>query len=116
MKTWIFTSCIILLLGCSSHLETSPYDVEVNSFEKLSLNVGKEVILDGLLSVRHEAGGLYFKKADLKLANSQCVGLSPAMSAQHGSRIRVAGRLVASECALERICITACDKYTLILR
>lgn len=114
MIKWIFCCLLSLSVGCASHPPNKKINRPIAGFNNLSYDVGNMVILDGFLSSTHEAQGIYLKRADLKRLNSQCVALSPSMLGEHGSRVRVIGKLTVSECASERICVTACGRYKLV--
>ena len=105
----------LLSSACAIHGTTAADDRPqvVSHLSQIPANVGRDVVLAGFVLSAHEAEGLYFRWSDLKRLNSQCFAVSPRLAEQHGRRVRVAGRLVVSECASELICLAACRKFEL---
>lgn len=87
----------------------------VSGFGDVEASVGALVRIDGYISQRHEAAGLYFKRADLYAENESCVLPEPFGDYHHGERVSMSGVLKRTGCATGRlICLNLCDDYVLV--
>jgi hypothetical protein len=108
--------CVATFLGGCISTAASPEYTLVRKFSELENRVGRQVTIEGIISITQGASGIYFSFHDLRKQNSRCVALDPFVDRPHGRKLRLYGVIMRTGCGSEKICTNVCGDYILKLR
>lgn len=113
MKEGIAVACFTILFGsCATTTGPADYSV-IRNFDDIQTQVGRQVVIKGIVSRTHGASGIYLEAADLRKENGRCVALQPFIDTPHGGKATLSGVIEKTDCGSEKICTNVCGNYLL---
>lgn len=114
MKEVIALACAAILLGSCATTNVSTGYLVIRNFDDIQTQVGRQVMIEGIVSRTHGASGVYLNATDLWKENGRCVALQPFIDEPHGGKVTLSGVIEKTECGSEKICTNVCGNYVLV--